>query len=146
MKSLNRWKKHRTAVLSRLLGLYLLLGLWSLTLVGRLVYLQIFKSEEYRLKAEQQHFGYIELSPKRGDILDRHLDELAISVKIDSVFVHPEEVIEPLLTARALAPLLQAPPTLGTPSDQKAKELLRRQRGQLVFPRRRQPSAPWPEA
>ena len=83
MKSLNRWKKHRTAVLSRLLGLYLLLGLWSLTLVGRLVYLQIFKSEEYRLKAEQQHFGYIELSPKRGDILDRHVDELAISVKID---------------------------------------------------------------
>ena len=107
MKSLNRWKKHRTAVLSRLLGLYLLLGLWSLTLVGRLVYLQVFKSEEYRLKAEQQHFGYIELSPKRGDILDRHLDELAISVKIDSVYVHPREVLEPLRTARALAPLLE---------------------------------------
>ena len=107
MKSLNRWKKQRTAVLSRLLGLYLLLGLWSLTLVGRLVYLQIFKSEEYRLKAEQQHFGYIELSPKRGDILDRHLDELAISVKIDSVYVHPREVLEPLRTARALAPLLE---------------------------------------
>jgi len=107
MKSLNRWKKHRIAVLSRLLGLYLLLGVWSLTLVGRLVYLQIFKSEEYRLKAEQQYFGYIELSPKRGDILDRHLDELAISVKIDSVYVHPREVLEPLSTARALAPLLE---------------------------------------
>ena len=107
MKSVNRWKKHRIAVLSRLLGLYLLLGVWSLTLVGRLVYLQIFKSEEYRLKAEQQHFGYIELSPKRGDILDRHLDELAISVKIDSVYVHPREVLEPLSTARALAPLLE---------------------------------------
>jgi cell division protein FtsI (penicillin-binding protein 3) len=107
MKSLDKWKKHRIALLSRLLGLYLFLGVWSLTLVGRLVYLQIFKSEEYRLKAEQQQIGYIELSPKRGDILDRHLDELAISVKIDSVFVHPEEVLEPLLTARALAPLLE---------------------------------------
>jgi cell division protein FtsI (penicillin-binding protein 3) len=107
MKSLDKWKKHRIALLSRLLGLYLLLGVWSLTLVGRLVHLQIFKSEEYRLKAEQQQIGYIELSPKRGDILDRHLDELAISVKIDSVFVHPEEVLEPLLTARALAPLLE---------------------------------------
>ena len=52
MKSLNKWKKHRISVLSRLLGLYLFLGVWSLTLVGRLVYLQIFKSEEYRLKAE----------------------------------------------------------------------------------------------
>jgi cell division protein FtsI (penicillin-binding protein 3) len=107
MKSLNKWKKHRISVLSRLLGLYLFLGVWSLTLVGRLVYLQIFKSEEYRLKAEQQQIGYIELSPKRGDILDRHLDELAISVKIDSVFVHPREVIEPLRTAKALAPLLE---------------------------------------
>ncbi len=107
MKSLNRWKKHRIAVLSRLLGLYLLLGVWSLTLVGRLIYLQIYKSEDYRLKAEQQQIGYLELSSKRGDILDRHLDELAISVKIDSVFVHPREVIEPLRTARALAPLLE---------------------------------------
>ena len=39
--------------------------------------------------------------------MDRHLDELAISVKIDSVFVHPREVIEPLRTAKALAPLLE---------------------------------------
>lgn len=107
MKSLDKWKKHRIALLSRLLGLYLFLGVWSLTLVGRLIDLQIFKSEEYRLKAEQQQIGYIELSPKRGDILDRHLDELAISVKVDSVFVHPEEVLEPLRTARALAPFLE---------------------------------------
>ena len=106
MKPLDKWKKPRIALLYRVLGLYLLLGVWSLTLVGRLIDLQIFKSEEYRLKAEQQQIGYIELSPKRGDILDRHLDELAISVKIDSVFAHPKEVREPLLTARALAPIL----------------------------------------
>ncbi|MCZ6770255.1 MAG: penicillin-binding transpeptidase domain-containing protein [Acidobacteria bacterium] len=106
MKPLDKWNKPRIALLYRVLGLYLLLGVWSLTLVGRLVDLQIFKSEEYRLKAEQQQLGYIELSPKRGDILDRHLDELAISVKIDSVFAHPKEVREPLRTARALASVL----------------------------------------
>ena len=107
MTSLDRWKKHRIALLSRVLVLYLFLGVWSLTLVGRLVYLQLFKSEEYRLKAEQQQIAYIELSPKRGDILDRHLDALAISVTIDSVFVHPREVLEPLQTARVLAPFLE---------------------------------------
>ena len=107
MNPLDEWKDSRLTLVSRLLGLYLLLGVWSLALVGRLVHLQIFKSDEYRLKAEQQQMGFIELSPIRGDILDRHLDELAISIKMDSLFAHPKEVREPLLTAKALAPILQ---------------------------------------
>ena len=106
-KPLDERKYSRTALLYRLLGIYLLLGIWGLVLVGRLVHLQIFKSQGYRLKAEQQQIGFIELSPRRGDILDRHLDALAISVKIDSVFAHPREISEPLLTARALASVLE---------------------------------------
>ncbi|MFQ5930257.1 MAG: stage V sporulation protein D, partial [Acidobacteriota bacterium] len=107
MNPLDEWKDSRLALVSRLLGLYLLLGVWSLALVGRLVYLQIFKSDEYRLKAEQQQMGFIELSPIRGDILDRHLDELAISIKMDSLFAHPKEVRKPLLTAKVLALILR---------------------------------------
>ena len=99
--------KKNTSLIYRLLGIYLLLGVWSLILVGRLVQLQLYNSPEYRLKAEQQQIGFIELSPQRGDILDRHLDELAISVRIDSVFAHPREVVEPLLAARALAGVLE---------------------------------------
>ena len=99
--------KKNPALSYRLLGIYLLLGVWSLILVGRLVQLQLYNSPEYRLKAEQQQIGFIELSPQRGDILDRHLDELAISVRIDSVFAHPREVVEPLLAARALAGVLE---------------------------------------
>ncbi len=99
--------KKNTALIHRLLGVYLVLGIWSLIIVGRLVQLQLYNSPEYRLKAEQQQIGFIELSPQRGDILDRHLDELAISVRIDSVFAHPREVVEPLVTARALAGVLE---------------------------------------
>ena len=100
-------EKKNTALIYRLLGVYLLLAVWSLILVGRLAQLQLYKSPEYRLKAEQQQIGFIELSPQRGDILDRHLDELAISVRIDSVFAHPREIVEPLPTARALAGVLE---------------------------------------
>ncbi|MCH8820847.1 MAG: hypothetical protein IIB03_11100, partial [Acidobacteria bacterium] len=99
--------KKNTDLIYRLLGVYLLLGIWSLILVGRLVQLQLYQSPEYRIKAEQQQVGFIELSPQRGDILDRHLDELAISVRIESVFAHPRETVEPLLTARALAEVLE---------------------------------------
>ena len=100
MKSLDKWKKHRIALLSRLLGLYLFLGVWSLTLVGRLVYLQIFKSEEYRLKAEQQQIGYIELSPKRGiswivistnwPLVSRSILFLSIPEKYSNLSTQPE--------------------------------------------------------
>ena len=104
-------EKKNTTLIYRLLGVYLLLGLWSLILVGRLIQLQLYKSPEYRLKAAQQQSGFIELSPQRGDILDRHLDELAISVRMNSVYAHPGdkvwETVSPLLTARALAEVLE---------------------------------------
>ena len=107
MKSLDEWKKTRHTLIHRLLGAYLIFALWLLGLSGRLIYLQIYKSEEYRLRAVQQQVGFIDLSPKRGDIVDRHLDPLAISVTIDSIFAHPQKVNEPLATARILAPILQ---------------------------------------
>ena len=100
-------EKKNIALIFRLLGVYVLLGIWSLILVGRLVQLQFYESPEYRLKAEQQQIGFIELRPQRGDILDRHLDELAISVRIDSVFAHPREIVDPLPTARALSGVLE---------------------------------------
>ena len=107
MKSFNKWTTTQLALLNRLLVVYLLLAVWVVGLAGRLVHLQIFNGEEYHLKAQQQQIGFIELSPLRGDILDRHLDELAISIKIDSVFANPRAVQEPLLTAKLLSPLLQ---------------------------------------
>ena len=107
MKSFNKWTTTQLALLNRLLVVYLLLAVWVVALAGRLVHLQIFNGEEYHLKAQQQQIGFIELSPLRGDILDRHLDELAISIKIDSVFANPRAVQEPLLTAKLLSPLLQ---------------------------------------
>ncbi|MEE8348542.1 MAG: penicillin-binding protein [Acidobacteriota bacterium] len=122
MKRSGTERKNITLIF-RLLGIYVLLGMWGVILVVRLAQLQLFKSPEYRLKAEQQQVGFVELSPQRGDILDRHLDELAISVRIDSVFAHPREVVEPLQAARALAGVL----------DQDEHELYQRMVGDRPF-------------
>lgn len=100
-------KSKSSTLLRRLLVLYCLLVGWGTLLLGRLVYLQVFQHDKYRTQAEQQQIGFIELSPKRGDILDRHLQELAISVEMDSVFTHPREAGDPLKTARLLSPILR---------------------------------------
>lgn len=107
----------------RLLGVYLLLAIWSLVVVGRLAHLQLYKSPEYRLKAEQQRTGFFDRSPQRADILDRHLDALATSVTLYSVSANPREVTKPLLTARALADVL----------DQDEHELYERLIGDRAF-------------
>lgn len=98
---------HKVGVLNRLLIVYLFLGIWIVGLVIRLIGLQIFESENYRILAERQQIGFIELSPRRGDILDRHLEELAISIQTDSVFAHPKEVANPFQAAQALAKILE---------------------------------------
>ena len=99
-------KTLKSTLVSRLLFVYFLLACWSVLLFSRLVSLQVLESDKYRLQAEQQRIGFVELSHRRGDILDRHLEELAISVQMDSVFAHPRQLLDPLATARALAPIL----------------------------------------
>lgn len=107
MNSKDKWKDSQIQLTHRLLGVYLLFLVWTITLAGRLAYLQIYKTDEYFLKAEQQQVAFRELSPKRGDILDRNLDALAMSIKVDTVFAHPREILKPLITAQKLAPILE---------------------------------------
>lgn len=107
MNPKDKWKDSQIQLTHRLLGIYLLFLVWAITLAGRLAYLQIYKTDEYFLKAEQQQVGFLELRPKRGDILDRNLDALAMSIKVDTVFAHPREILKPLITAQKLAPILE---------------------------------------
>ncbi|MGH9341435.1 MAG: penicillin-binding protein [Acidobacteriota bacterium] len=92
--------------LARLVIIYGSVLLWGVLVLTRLVQLQVVRSADYRLQAQQQQIGYIELSPRRGDILDRHLGELAISVQMESVFAHPREVSDPAAASELLAPIL----------------------------------------
>jgi len=91
----------------RLFALFLLI--WGGAVVGRLVQLQIARNGEYRARAQRQQERRIEVSPRRGTILDREGRELAVSVEAFSVFAIPEEVRRPRQAARFLAPVLHVP-------------------------------------
>jgi cell division protein FtsI/penicillin-binding protein 2 len=75
--------------------LYLLGGvlvLWCCAIVGRLVYLQVFRYGDFERKASRQQQRSFDLSPKRGIIYDRAGHELAMSIQVDSAFAVPTEI------------------------------------------------------
>jgi cell division protein FtsI/penicillin-binding protein 2 len=109
MKALTDDKQLRSAFLGRLLVVLCVFMVWALVIVLRLVDLQTFRGEHYRIQADNQQQGFIVLTPRRGDILDRNLKELAISVRADSVYAQPPKIQDPMAVARRLSPLLGVP-------------------------------------
>lgn len=81
-----------------------------LALTGRLVYLQILRHDELARLAERQHSKTITLRPKRGPILDRTGEALAVSSQAESLYALPARIADAPGVARRLAPLLQEAP------------------------------------
>ena len=80
-----------------------------LGLLGRLGYLQVVKHDEYLRLAESQHAKAVALRPKRGPILDRHGQVLAVSSGAESLYALPHRIDDAGRLARRLAPLLGEP-------------------------------------
>ncbi len=78
-------------------------------LLGRLAYLQILKHDEYSRLAENQHAKTVPLRPKRGPILDRGGQALAVSSRADTLYVTPSKVEDAPRLAARLAPILGEP-------------------------------------
>jgi cell division protein FtsI (penicillin-binding protein 3) len=85
------------------------LALAFLGLLGRLAYLQILKHDEYSRLAESQHAKTVPLRPKRGPILDRTGQALAVSSRADTLYVTPAKVEDAGRLAARLAPILGEP-------------------------------------
>ena len=99
----------------RLLIVAVALGLWTAAALARLADLQLLRYGDYLARAERQQQRIVEISPKRADILDRHLQELAMSTSLDSCFAVPAEISDNDRAARLLAPLLSlSPEEIGT--------------------------------
>src|SRR6266851_1906443 len=81
------------------------LALAFLGLLGRLAYLQVWKHDEYARLAENQHAKTVPLRPKRGPIVDRAGQALAVSSRADTLYVTPVKVED----AGRLAPILGEP-------------------------------------
>src|SRR5258708_24836839 len=78
-------------------------------LLGRLAYLQILKHDEYSRLAENQHAKTVPLRPKRGPILDRGGQALAVSSRADTLYVTPAKVEDAPRLAARLAPIPREP-------------------------------------
>jgi cell division protein FtsI/penicillin-binding protein 2 len=75
---------------------------------ARLYQLQISMCERFRIRAQDQHQSSIEVPAVRGSILDRHGNQLAVSLETWSLYAHPWRIEQPERAASLLAPVLGA--------------------------------------
>ena len=78
----------------------------ALICLGKLVYLQIIKADDYSAMAAASRTADIEISPRRGTIYDRNGNVLAMSVDATTIYANPTEVTKPQAEAEMLASIL----------------------------------------
>src|SRR5262249_4943622 len=117
--------RRRTMVLAALVALAFL------GVLGRLTYLQVVKHDEYSKLAESQQAKTIPLVARRGPILDRNGQVLAVSAKAESLYALTSRVDDKEALAAQLAPIL------GEPSREISRRLDSQKR--FVFVKRRLP-------
>lgn len=89
------------------LGLITLFFIFLFILIGaRLIYIQTSLHKRFLNLANDQHCITIEFEPRRGAILDSKLHELAVNLKVDSVYAVARDVEGKEETAEILAPVL----------------------------------------
>lgn len=93
-------------VYHRLILVFSLLLLGFFSIVGRLIYIQAIRSEEFNKLALKQRLRRIKLVPKRGTIYDRNKNILAMSVEVDSIYATPRFVKNPDEAANKLSQVL----------------------------------------
>ncbi|PYS38618.1 MAG: penicillin-binding protein [Acidobacteria bacterium] len=98
--------KNDNSLAQRVYVLIAVMGFWAIVIGARLFFLHVVHSADYRQRAERQQQRTLEVSPRRGVIYDRNGNELAVSVKVDSVFAVPDEIEDLHATAKTLSPLV----------------------------------------
>src|SRR5262245_1005221 len=78
-------------------------SLWALGIGVRLFQLQVLGRRSFERQAARQSERTINLDPRRGPILDRNGQPLAVSVDAESIYAVPQDVDDPARTAAALA-------------------------------------------
>src|ERR1700735_3731245 len=85
---------------------------WVVMIGARLMWLQVVRHSEWMDKAERQHQRTFAVAPRHGVLYDRNLRELAMTVKVDSIYAVPSELGENrATTAEMLAKLVHTEPT-----------------------------------
>jgi len=94
---------------TRIISIFLLLLLCLGGVAGKLFFLQIQQRDRLAERATKQYQRRLPMVSRRGTIYDRSGRELAVSLKVASVFAQPAAIENPEGTAKALAPILGQP-------------------------------------
>jgi cell division protein FtsI/penicillin-binding protein 2 len=97
--------KNDKTLAQRLYFLIAVMLIWTAVIGARLYFLHVVQSADLKGRAQRQQQRVLDISPRRGIIYDRNGNELAISVKVDSVFGVPDEIENRAATAKKLAAL-----------------------------------------
>ncbi len=118
--------------------LYAMLAIFLISTVGlatRAVTLQVVDTEFLQNQGEARHLREIEIPATRGVIYDRNGVPLAVSTPVESVWVHPAQLLEDRANIDSLAVLL------GLDADEIERKLTRRLDKEFVWLERRLPPA-----
>jgi cell division protein FtsI (penicillin-binding protein 3) len=116
---------------ARLYAFLVLFVLCSVALVARAVNLQVTESKFLRGQGEARFLREVEVPTRRGNILDRWGEPLAVSTPVDSVWVQPAELLQ---SPEHVAVLAQV---LGADADDTERRLTQRSGREFVWLRRR---------
>jgi len=90
----------------RILGIFFVLLLSLAGVAAKLFFLQIQHGDRLAERATKQYERRLSIVSRRGTIYDRAGRELAVSLRVSSVFAQPAAIEDSAGTARALAPIL----------------------------------------
>ncbi len=93
---------------ARLLVCVGLLGLWTVGIEARLIFLQVVQHGEMMARADRQQLKTIKLPAKRGEIIDRNNRVLAYSVDAETIGADPSGIEDPDRVARLVCAALDA--------------------------------------
>ena len=93
----------------RILCIFLLLLLSLCSVAAKLFSLQIQQGDRLSERATKQYQRRLPVLSRRGTIYDRTGRELAVSLKVNSLFAQPAAIENPARTAETLAPILGLP-------------------------------------
>jgi cell division protein FtsI (penicillin-binding protein 3) len=83
---------------------------WAIIIATRLFWLQIVRHNDYVERAQKQQQRTFEVAPRRGVLYDRNMQELAMTVQVDSIYAVPTEIDDHQAAARTLAAIVHTDP------------------------------------
>ena len=87
-------------------AVFLVFFIFLLLCIGRLLFIQFFRSNYLTLIANKQHNQLVELEPKRGTIYDCNLKVQALNMSMDSLYAVPNIIKDKENVINLLLPIL----------------------------------------